>query len=468
MPNTLAFVVLALWPAFSLWLFARLPVGRAVIWTIVGGYMALPPIAAFDLPMMPALDKYVIANLSALMGCLIHARDQILALPRSRLVIVLLAAFVASPLATILSNGDPMYIGGGFVLPGLRLYDAISVIMSQVLFVIPFFLARAVLSTPEAHRDILRIFMLGGLIYSIPMLIEIRLSPQLNTWIYGFFQHSFDQMMRQGGFRPIVFMPHGLWVAFFAMSAVVAAAALSRDAAVEDRGRLLMVTGYLFAVLVLCKSLASLLYALALTPLILFMPLRMVLWAAGAFAVIAISYPILRGGGLVPVDALVTWAYDFDAERGQSLEFRFMNETILLEKANDRPFFGWGTWGRNLIYDLQTGRNISVTDGRWIIVIGMFGWLGYIAEFGLLTFPLLVLALRPVPGGVPVAVAATALILGINLIDMLPNATLLPITWMMAGALVGYAERLASGAAEPGGAMAAPVCTDRKPLQTIL
>ena len=48
------------------------------------------------------------------------------------------------------------------------------------------------------------------------MLVEVRLSPQINTWIYGFFQHDFIQMMRYGGFRPIVFLPHGLWVAFFA------------------------------------------------------------------------------------------------------------------------------------------------------------------------------------------------------------------------------------------------------------
>ena len=461
MPNSFAFVALALWPFVALWLFSRLPVQRAMIWTIVGGYMALPPVAAFDLPVVPELDKYVIANLSALVGCLVHAPGRILTRPRSWLVMGLLAAFVSSPLATVLTNGDPLFVGTG-VLPGLRLYDAVSVVMRQVLLIVPFFLARALLAAPEDHRELLRAFMIGGLAYTVPMLIEIRLSPQMNTWIYGFFQHSFAQMMRDGGFRPIVFMPHALWVAFFTMSAAVAAAALSREARAEDRSRLLAAAAYLVVVLVMCKSLASMLYAAALLPVILLAPVRVVLWVAGAFALVAVSYPILRGGGLVPTEALTQWAYGIDADRGQSLEFRFDNETMLLAKAADRPLFGWGSWGRNLIYDLETGRSISVTDGRWIITIGMFGWLGYLAEFGLLTLPLIALALRPAPGGVPVAVAATALILGINLVDMLPNATLLPITWMMAGALVGYVESPARARRE---AAPAPV---RRPLRSIL
>ena len=60
----------------------------------------------------------------------------------------------------------------------------------------------------------------------MPALFEVRFSPQLNIWIYGFFQHDFQQMIRGGSFRPIVFLPHGLWVALFFLSTLVAAAAL--------------------------------------------------------------------------------------------------------------------------------------------------------------------------------------------------------------------------------------------------
>ena len=39
-------------------------------------------------------------------------------------------------------------------------------------------------------------------------------------------------------------------------------------------------------------------------------------------------------------------------------------------------------------------------------------------------------------------IAPLSLILAINIFDMLPNATLTPLTWMVAGALTGYAEQL--------------------------
>ena len=45
----------------------------------------------------------------------------------------------------------------------------------------------------------------------------------------GYFQHSFEQMMRAGGFRPIVFLYHGLWVAFLTATAVLAAFTLAPD-----------------------------------------------------------------------------------------------------------------------------------------------------------------------------------------------------------------------------------------------
>lgn len=40
-------------------------------------------------------------------------------------------------------------------------------------------------------------------------------------------------------------------------------------------------------------------------------------------------------------------------------------------------------------------------------------------------------------------VGVVALILAFNLADLLPNATLVPLTWLVAGALLGQAEALA-------------------------
>ena len=39
-------------------------------------------------------------------------------------------------------------------------------------------------------------------------------------------------------------------------------------------------------------------------------------------------------------------------------------------------------------------------------------------------------------------IAPLSLMLAINVFDMIPNATLTPLTWLLAGALTGYAEQL--------------------------
>ena len=93
------------------------------------------------------------------------------------------------------------------------------------------------------------------------MLFEVRMSPQLHYWIYGYHASEFAQAMREGGFRPMVFMGHGLPMAFFAMTTAVAAAALWRTQTSVYRLPPAGVTAYLSGVLVLCKTLGALIYA---------------------------------------------------------------------------------------------------------------------------------------------------------------------------------------------------------------
>jgi hypothetical protein len=279
------------------------------------------------------------------------------------------------------------------------------------------------------------------------MLVEVRLSPQINTWVYGFFQHDFVQMMRNGGFRPIVFLPHGLWVAFFALMAFVAAVGLWRFGPPQRRASCMAAAGYLGVVLLLCKSAAVLVYAALLLPIVWLRSARQQIRIAAALALFAVLFPLLRGADLVPVDWAVAQAEAVSEERAASLQFRLDNENALLAHASERPLFGWGSWGRNLIHDAYSGELVSTTDGRWIIVIGTLGWCGYIVEFGLLALPLLMLAQasRTLPRR-PISPYSgiIGLLLAFNMIDMLPNATLIPFTWLIAGALLGYAEALAT------------------------
>lgn len=447
MPNAIAYLVLLTWPLVAMAIFRKLPIERAVIWSILAGYLLLPPRTAFDAPMIPPLDKFAIANLSAFLCATLLMKHKVALLPDSWVARALLLLFMASPVATVMTNADPIWFNVGG-LPGLRLYDLISVGTNQLLTVLPFFLGRQLLGKPDAHREFLVALSLAGLAYSLPMLVEIRLSPQINVWIYGFFQHDFLQMMRQGGFRPIVFLSHGLMVAFFTLTALLAATALWRLEPTARRGPWMLATGYLAVMLVLCKTMAVLIYAAALMPVLMVCGTKTQVRLAAVLAAFAMLYPILRGADLVPVDAILEQVAAQSADRAQSLEYRLDNEEVLLARAQERPWFGWGLWGRNLIYDVTTGKSDSVTDGTWIIVIGIFGWAGYIAQFGLLTLALLLFSFRvrkSVPGTLSPYAGPMALILGVNMIDLLPNSSLTPITWLMAGAMLGHVEALARG-----------------------
>lgn len=446
MPNALAYLMLLAWPLVATLLYLRLAPPKALIWAILLAYLILPPAQArFDLPAIPDIDKFSLANLMALVLTLFLLRERVPVLPDNPVARLLLAVFIASPFATAVTNPDPIPIMLGDV-PALRAYDALSYVAGQLIALIPFFLARRFLGTEAGLRLLLGAFVTAGLVYSVPMLIEVRLSPQINIWVYGFFQHDFGQMMRGGGFRPIVFLPHGLWMAFFALMAAMSALALLREAAPEQRPLRLVVWLYLMGVLVLCRSLGPMAYAVMLTPLILLAPKRLQLLAAAGLAAVVVAYPFLRGAHLVPLDAILDFVKGISAARHQSLEFRIMNEETLLERAQLKFWFGWGGYGRGLILDPYDGHIVTVPDGGWIIVLGKYGWFGYAAQYGLLALPLLLLGREALVSRAQHfgrAGCAVALIYAANLVDLLPNDTLIPLTWLMGGALLAWAEALA-------------------------
>jgi hypothetical protein len=448
MPNLFAFAVLALWPAVSFLLFRRLPVGRALIASFIVAYLFLPPPpTGFDLPLVPAMTKETLPTVVAALLCVLLYRDGLRILPETVAGRILVLAFILSPLGTVLTNPEPIFFGR-FGLPGLRPREALGMMIGQAILILPYLLARNYLARAEDHRDLLFALMIGGLAYSLPMLVEVRLSPQINVWVYGFFQHHFDQMMRYGGFRPIVFLYHGLWVAFFAMTAVLAAAAFLRHAPAGRKVLMAGVTLYLLVVLVLCKSAASLLYALAFLPVILVLRPRAQMRLALVMAAFALVYPVAKAAHLVPEAEIVALARSISDDRAGSLQFRFDNENVLADRAYAKPLFGWGLWGRHHILDETTGRYLTVTDGRWILVLGVLGWVGFLAEFGLLTLPLFLMwrysaaMAADEAAGLAGYSSALAIILAINVIDLIPNATLTPLTWLAAGAILGRAEVL--------------------------
>lgn len=461
MPNSLAFLMMTGWPFVTLVMYLKLPPRTAVIWSILLGYILLPAAMVIDLPALPGLSKHSIPSLFGYLYATLLLGKRISLLPEGRVGRILAIMLLLSPFLTVATNGDPIFINSQKVLPSLRPYDAVSMLAGQLGLLCIWALAREFLRDAAALRQMAMALAIAWLWYSIPMLYEVRMSPQLHIKIYGFFQHDFAQMMRQGGFRPIVFLEHGLWIAILTTMAALYCVVLGRISAPPVSRRFYLAAAYLMAVLVLCKSMAALLYAAALMPFMLFFSGRRMGQLAMVMGILVLSYPILRTLDVIPTQWLVETALKMSEERAQSLEYRFDNEDALLAHAMDRALFGWGGWERSFIHDVTTGETVSTTDGLWVIAMGYGGFTGFIAQFGLMSLPILLLAGVHRAAGREVSVLAggTAVVLAINLIDLLPNATITPVTWLISGGLLGYLEQLRQGVPETTSEVAAPAAT---------
>ena len=130
----------------------------------------------------------------------------------------------------------------------------------------------------------------------------------------------------------------------------------------------------------------------------------------------------------------------YSSERSGSLQFRFDNETILVQKALQGSFFGWGGYGRSRVYD-EKGKDVSITDGLWIITYGTNGIYGLVVMVLTIQLPLFLFFLRVKPelwktktwGNT----AVMALFLGIFMIDNLLNAMINPVYMLCNGSIIG-------------------------------
>ena len=155
------------------------------------------------------------------------------------------------------------------------------------------------------------------------------------------------------------------------------------------------------------------------------------------------AYPTLRWHGLIPTDRIAAAATGVSKDRSNSFKVRADNEAQLLAKANEQPLLGWGMYGRNRVYDNVTGKDLSITDGQWIIQFGTFGWFGYLALFGLLATCVFG-AYRAVGRQVTTSSATlggVTLLLAVYVVDMIPNANSMALTFLLAGSIATSAVR---------------------------
>uniref|UniRef100_A0AAN0NLL1 Uncharacterized protein n=1 Tax=Yoonia rhodophyticola TaxID=3137370 RepID=A0AAN0NLL1_9RHOB len=250
MPSIIAYLVFFSWPLVVFLIFRKLDLVPAIVWSMLVGFLMLPLRVEIDLPALPTISKYELTSLMVAIMAFVKLREAEQArqwaanasgVPvapsapparksKMRLVTnIMLAIVIITPLMTVMNNSDPIFAGPTYI-PGLRVYDALSMIGGKAFVLLPFFVGRRFLTTPESHVVILRVLVLSLMAYTVLGFYEVRMSPQLNRMFYGFFPHSFLQHIRAGGFRPLVFLSHGLILGIFMTLAILSAAAMWRHA----------------------------------------------------------------------------------------------------------------------------------------------------------------------------------------------------------------------------------------------
>lgn len=467
--NLLVPIALYAFLPICLVVFRLFPAPIAALGLLLGGEMFLPAIGGVDLPGLPAMGKDVLVYTSVFVCLLLYHPQRVLAARPGTSLELLGVAMALGEVVTVFSNSDPLVYGRA-VVPGIPASDAPTSALENLLaFSVPFLLGRVLHRDARDLRRLFTALTLAGLVYSVFAVIEMRLSPQFHRWVYGSYPVGFETAWRLGGYRPMVFMTNGLAFAIFMVTTLLAAAALATARLPVMGIPSRPIAAWLLAIVLLTRSLAVMVFGAVFTPLIALLRPVWIARIAVVMAVLVMSYPVLRLADLVSWDPVVDIARDFDPERARSLEGRFGVEGQLLDRARERFVFGWGGYMRNMVFDPVTGDRAVVPDGYWVLKLGARGLVGYATDFGLCVIPIVVagLRLRRVQGRRDqILLAALMLIIGLRLVDWIPNGRWSSLPTFLAGALhsCSYAmARARSSARTPS----APLAVEAIPVAAV-
>jgi hypothetical protein len=350
--NILVPSVLFAWPFVVLVIFALVSPRRAVLMGYVGAWLFLP-MAGYSFQGLPDYGKVSAANVGVVLGIVICDLQRILKF-RPHWIDLPMLLFCFWPMASSLARGYGPY-------------DGLSAIFEQiVLWGVPYIVGRMYFNTPSGFRELAVAIVIGGLIYVPLCLIEIRMSPQLHKWVYGYYQHSFVQTIRFGGYRPMVFMQHGLAVAVWMINATLLALWMWSTGSLRRLCNLpmIVVCVALLVTTILAKSLGAI--ALMILGLASIFSARWLRHSWPLLVLIAIPpvWMIGRTSGLIDGQLVYEVFNTISPARAQSFAARLNQEDVVTKMAMRHPIVGGSRWW-------EFGN-----DQLWLIVFRSYGAVG--------------------------------------------------------------------------------------------
>ncbi|MEG4074117.1 O-antigen ligase domain-containing protein [Microcoleus sp. Pol14C2] len=410
------------------YLFVRFPAQRAVIISFVAAWLFLPQ-ASYPIPSLPPYTKISAACYGILLGTLIYDTARLTSFKPGWLDVPMVI-YCLCPIFSQVSNGG----------------SPISPTINQIVtWGLPYFLGRLYVGNLDGLRQLAIGIFAGGLAYIPFTLVEGVRGPILHQMIYGV--NAFDdwgQARRLGGWRPVVFMQHGLMVGLWMMTAALIAVWLWQTGTLKKfMGRNIKTLAIILTIaFFLCRSTGAYsLFVMALLVLYSAKFFRTSLPLLFIIGYIVFYLYVAASGQFSSKDVIGFINQVFGEERAASLKFRFDNEEILGEKARQRFMFGWGDSGGNRVYN-EYGDDVSVTDSLWIIAFGVNGAVGLVSLFSSLLLPVIVFSLFKYPARTwsnpKVAPAATlGIALTMYVFDCVLNAMTNPIFALIAGGISG-------------------------------
>lgn len=433
-PNLLVPLVMFGWIPVVLYLFSRLPPRQAVVLSFLGAWLFLPQ-AVLELSGIPDYTKISATCYGILLATFIFDAGRFKTFRFGWLDIPMLI-WCLSPFTASMTNG-------------LGAYDGFSSTLDQTMtWGVPYFLGRIYLSSLIGLRHLAIGIFMGGLVYVPLCLFEIRLSPQLHRIVYGAFASAdFGQTMRLGGFRPTVFMNHGLAVAAFMMASLLIGIWLWHTGTVKQIWNIPMgwLVAALFFTFILSRSTGALsILAIGIACLFVAKQFRTALPVFLLIAGIAVYLYVNMATTAYSSDQLLeTLSPIFPADRLASLEFRFNNEELLVDHARNQFWFGWSGWNRSRVLIPGSDR-LTIQDSLWVIAFGTFGAVGLASLYTSMLLPVVTLFWSRYPARTwtnpQVAPAvAVSIIVVLYMVDCLSNAMINPIYILACGGIAGLA-----------------------------
>ena len=192
--NFLALISLYIWLPIVVYIFVTRPPQRAVVVAFIFAWLFLPNLS-WRFTGIPDYSK-VSATVFGVLMCVFLFDLPRLTMLRPRWFDLPMIINCLCPFAASISVGDGAY-------------DGLSAILAQsIWWGFPYLIGRIYFSDLAGLRQLAVGIAMGGLIYMPLCLFELRMSPILETWVYGIYQLGAG--FRYGGFRPKVFLATGL------------------------------------------------------------------------------------------------------------------------------------------------------------------------------------------------------------------------------------------------------------------